>query len=57
MKDILDNIGIEKIVPVGNGKYIVQSEKGKNLSKELSFDEANARLKEIEMFKHMKKNK
>lgn len=43
------------IKSVGNGKYKVYSKEGKALSKELSKEAAEKRLKEIEMFKHIKK--
>jgi len=40
------------IRPVGHGKYKVLSEKGKPLSKELSYKAAKRRLAQIEYFKH-----
>lgn len=42
------------IVKHGN-RYIVRSESGKNLSKPLSKEEAEKRLRQIEYFKHMKR--
>lgn len=44
-----------KIVKVNN-KYQVQSEKGKNLGTYDTKSEAEERLKQVEMFKHMKSN-
>ncbi len=40
------------IRPVGNGKYVVLSSKGKRLSKPMPRSEALKRLREIEYFKH-----
>lgn len=45
-----------KIVKKDN-KYQVQSEKGKNLGTYDTKSEAEKRLKQVEMFKHMKKSK
>lgn len=42
---------------IGNGKWRVYSELGKNLGTFSSYFDAKKHLKEIEMFKHMKKNK
>lgn len=45
------------IVKTKNG-YQVKSERGINLSMDdLTFEEAEARLKQVEMFKHLNKNK
>lgn len=38
-------------------KYRVVSEKGKNLGEYASKEEAEKRLREVEYFKHAKKNK
>ena len=43
----------EKIVKLNNGKYQVQSEKGRNLGTYNTKKEAEDRLKDVEMFKHM----
>ena len=40
------------IRPVGNGKYVVVSHKGKRLSKPMSKEQAQKRLRQIEFFKH-----
>ena len=37
-----------------SNKYVVYSESGKRLSKLLSKKKAQKRLKQVEMFKHMK---
>lgn len=42
------------IVPVGKGKYVVKSSKGKNLSKPVSKEQAEKRLAQVEYFKHAK---
>lgn len=42
------------IVPVGKGKYVVKSAKGKNLSKPVSKEQAEKRLAQVEYFKHAK---
>lgn len=44
------------IIKQGN-KYRVVSEKGKNLGEYKSKEEAEKRLREVEYFKHAKKNK
>ena len=43
------------LVPYGNGKYVVKSHKGKNLSKPLSKKAATKRLRQVEYFKHIGK--
>ena len=45
------------IVPVGKGKYVVKSSKGKNLSKPLSKKAAEKRLEQVEYFKNKKSGK
>lgn len=40
-----------------NGKYRVESHKGKSLGEYSSKEKAEQRLKQVEMFKHMKKKK
>jgi len=41
--------------PVGKSKFVVVSEKtGRRLSKPLSREKAQARLNQIELFKHLK---
>lgn len=42
------------IVPVGKGKYVVKSSKGKNLSKPVSKEQAEKRLAQVEYFKQAK---
>ncbi len=42
------------IVPVGKGKFVVKSSKGKNLSKPMSKAAAEKRLAQIDYFKQAK---
>lgn len=48
---------IAYIGQIGNGKWRVYSESGKNLGTYNSYQAAKERLKQVEMFKHMKKKK
>lgn len=48
---------ISYIEQLSNGNYRVLSEKGKNLGTYKTRNEAKKRLKQIEMFKHMKQRK
>lgn len=43
------------IKKTSGGKFVVKSSKGKNLSKPTTKAKAEKRLKQVEMFKHMKK--
>ena len=43
------------MIKKSGSKYIVKSEKGKNLSKPMSKNQAKHRLKQIEYFKHKNK--
>ena len=50
----LENLQLdEKIVKLSDGKWQVQSEKGRNMGTYNTKKEAEDRLKEVEMFKHM----
>lgn len=46
-----------RIKKMPSGKYRVVSEKGKNLGESKSWQGAEERRKEVEMFKHMDKKK
>lgn len=50
-------IKIARIVRLSNGKYRIYSHNGKNLGTYTSYGSAKKRLAEVEMFKHMDKQK
>ena len=50
-------ISVAKIRNLGDGKYRVESEKGKNLGTYKSKEKAKLRLRQVEFFKHLDENK